>query len=75
MLEECTEPSKSLVGDFNMVLAPTVDRRGSIVNRDKSLEIITLYMQEKMMYYVWYLTNKDVFHFTWRGSRPQPIFS
>ena len=50
MIEEYTEPNKILFGDFNMVLDPTVDRRGSTVNHDKSLEILTLYMQEKMMY-------------------------
>ena len=70
ILEEYTEPSKILVGDFNMVLDPIVDRRGSTVNYNKSLEIQTLYMQEKMMYDIWYLKNKDIFCFTWRRSRP-----
>ena len=75
MLEEYTEPNKILVGDFNLVLDPTVYRRGSTVNHDKSLEILTFYVQEKMMYDVWCPKNRDVFHFTWRRSRPQPVFS
>ena len=73
ILESCnqsTEDHVILAGDFNVYLDKKRDKKGGVITKSKSREIINVFMEENNWVDVWRAFNSDKFQFTWRRKSP-----
>ena len=63
-----------MAGDYNMVMEPSKDRRGSLINNVKAYGILCVYMEEMGIVDICRAWNPDDFQFTWYTLSPNPIF-
>ena len=64
-----------IIGDFNLVIDPQLDRRGSTHNNTKSMEILKQAMDELLLNDTWRDRNPEVRAYTYRRNKPYPIAS
>ena len=64
-------PNLAIVGDFNLVLDPNMDRSGSLHNPPKSHAILSEICEELMLIDVWRVRNPDKKMFSWMRTRPK----
>ena len=67
-LENFTE-NKIVMGDYNLVINPELDRLQSTYNNHKAAEIVTSWMQDSHVEDIWRNRNPDVRRFSWYASR------
>ena len=63
-----------LGGDLNVHLS-SMDKKGSEWKLTKSASCINNFLEENSWVDVWRFFHEDIFQFTWRKSKPKPIFT
>ena len=75
LLEQFENHSKIIAGDMNLVMNLKLDKKGGApITHFKSRDILETYIKETDMVDIWRLLHPEVFHFTWKRLRPEPIF-
>ena len=62
---------RMLVGDFNLVLDPHIDRLGSLNNNTKACEVLKEYMQQNALCDLWRIRNPNRKFYSWRRNKSQ----
>ena len=69
MLETSTEHIV-LIGDFNLVMNPSVDRIGSLHNKFKAKDVIDDLCEEYNLVEIWRIKNMNERRYSWYKSKP-----
>ena len=64
-----------IIGDFNLVMNPDIDRRGSMFNNVKAHGVLMEIMEELLLVDVWRLHNPDTRLFSWMRAKPRLVAS
>ena len=75
VIDEMGVDLKIIAGDFNLVLNPSVDKKGGIpVMHGNAKENLRSYMDQNSLLDIWREYNPGEFKFTWKRIHPSPIF-
>ena len=74
-LDSFSNLHKIIAGDLNLCFDIDNDKRGTMYNNIKALEVLNLYMEENCMIDVWRMKNPKVFAFTWKRQAPIAVMS
>ena len=69
LAERCE--NKMIIGDFNLVMNVHKDRVGTMHNKDKSLKVINVLMEELLLSEVWHAKFPNDRRFSWYKARPK----
>ena len=67
--------NRIILGDFNLVIDPILDRNGSMCNNEKSLEVLKQTMLDHLLVEIWRTRNNNVKCYSWMRNRPTYIAS
>ena len=68
ILDEDSHPNTIIAGDLNLCFNIDKDKRRTMYNNVKAMEILRNYMDENYLVDVWRSRNDDKFAFTWKQS-------
>ena len=66
---------KIFIGDFNLVIDPSVDRIGSCSTKEKSLTLLSEFMSECYLCDIWRVKNPDIRRYSWYKCKPTLLAS
>ena len=69
MLEHFSK-NQMIIGDFNLVMNPSIDRKGESNNNSRSHSILMELMEQMEMCEIWRIRNEDSKIFSWMRTRP-----
>ena len=64
IVEISDSPHGIITGDFNLCFDINLDKRGTVYNNTRALQVLNEYMEENYMSDVWRIRNPDKFSFT-----------
>ena len=75
-LEKVSE-NRIIIGDFNLVMNPDVDRLGSYYNKAKSVKVLETVVSELMLEDIWRVRNEEARQYSWmkRDKRKNRILA
>ena len=75
-LDHFEETNKIIGGDFNLILDPSLDKRGGNPHKNKnSREMLNFIMEECNLVDIWRAQHPDTFQYTFRCMNPERIFT
>ena len=74
MLDNHVHPHKIITGDLNLCFNLDLEKKWTMYNNVKAVEILNYYIHENMTD-IWRTRNTDKFAFTWKRTSPSLIMS
>ena len=68
-------PNIILIGDYNLVINPSLDRKGSSFNPIKAVEVVREICEEMLLVDIWRVRNPQEKQYSWMRVRPQYLAS
>ena len=72
-LDSFSNPHKIIAGDLNLCFDVEMNKRGTLYNNTKALEILKIHMEENFMVDIWRMKNPEDFAFTWKRKAPSLV--
>ncbi len=75
LLENIENSTKIIGGDFNLVMDIKLDKKGGAPSTNfNARDIVATYIEEAEIIDIWRHMHPDDFKFTWKRTKPTPIF-
>ena len=75
MLDTHENPHKIIRGDLNLCFDLEKNKRGTMYNDFKAVEVLSNYMEQNYMIDLWRVCNPEKYMFTWKRNSPNLVLS